>query len=277
MSYFWVPSPNVSAGRPGPIRWVVWHDTEGNETNGAALGVARGWFGIKSSQVSAHVVCDGLDVVECVKPQDRAWHCGPNGNGFGYGIEIVGKASQSVTDWRDPYSVAALQNAARWVLSVPALADLPRRFLTNGELASGMRGHITHAQVTRVLGGTSHTDPGPNFPFDVVTAYLNGDSAMEWNDRVIPDYSKNPPIALAADVTLGWTALHAGQAADRSADAAARSADAAARLVAVEATLASLVTKVDGLSTSGGTVDLGQLADTIASLVDAKLAARLAE
>lgn len=279
MSYYWVPSPNFDADRPGPIRYVVWHDTEGNETNGSALGVSRGWFGIESSQVSAHLVADELDTVECVRAADRAWHCGPMGNPLGYGIEIVGKAVQSVTDWRDPFSLAALQNACQWVLSVPELADLPRRFLTDAELLAGGRGHITHAQVSRVLGGTNHTDPGPNFPFDVVTSYLNGDSPMLWTDKAIPDYSANPPVLLAVDVTLGWLALHAAQAATLAAQArtAAQAAhdDVLARLSVSERALDALTTKVNGIS-GGVPVDAAVLAETIAALVDSKLAARLA-
>lgn len=279
MSYFWVPSPNFTAGRPGPIRWVIWHDTEGNETSGSALGVARGWFGIERSKVSAHIVADGLDVVECVRPQDRAWHCGPQGNPLGYGIEIVGHADQSVTEWRDPYSLAALQNACRWVLSVPVLADLPRRFLSDAELRSGASGHITHAQVSRVLGGSTHTDPGPNFPFDVVTSYLNGETAMNWNDKAIPDYAggQTPPVLLGADVTLGWMAKNAGDAAGRSAQVVAMTSGVLDRLGLLEDLTEQLSTKLDGLSGGGGTVDLAALADTIATLVDAKLAARLAE
>lgn len=237
-AYVWAPSPNYDPGRPGPIRWVVWHDTEGNETNGAAVNVARGWFGIRASGVSAHVVVDALAVAECVRPQDTAWHCGPFGNPYGYGIEIIGHASQSVTDWLDPFSKAALRNACQWVLSVSGLAALPRRFLTDAELASGAHGHITHAQVSRVLRGTQHTDPGPNFPFELVETYLNeGDASVQWTDKVIPDYTTNPPVLLGADVTIGWAALHAEKAAE-AADLAIVKIDAlAARLDAIAAKL----------------------------------------
>lgn len=176
----WVPSPNFNAGRPaGGIRWVVWHSTESPQVPGAAYHVARNWFGVSSSQVSSHVVVDdGSDpryadgACECVKPGDRAWHCGPGGNPAGYGVEIVGFAAQSLTDWLAPYSAAALHNACRWVLSVPVLAALPRRFLTDTEVRSGASGHITHAQVSRVLGGTTHTDPGAGFPYSTVEHFL---------------------------------------------------------------------------------------------------------
>ena len=239
MSYFWSPSPNYDPGRPGPIRWIVWHDTEGNETNSAAINVARNWFGIRASGVSAHVVVDALDVAECVRPQDRAWHVGPFGNPYGYGIEIVGHAAQSVTDWVDPFSKAALQKACQWVLSVPVLAAIPRRFLTDTELASGASGHITHAQVSRVLGGTQHTDPGPNFPFALVAQYLNeGDTSVQWTDKAIPDYSQNPPTMLGADVTIGWAALHAEKAAELAELAVVKTDAAIAKLDAILAKLA---------------------------------------
>lgn len=169
-----VPSPNYTPGRAQPLRWVVWHSTEGGEVAGAAQAVARNWFGVESSRVSAHVVVDSTEVVECVKPGDTAWHCGRYGNAPGYGIEIVGRASQTVESWRDGYSLAALGNAADWVRSSCALEHIPARWLTDAQVKAGELGHVTHAQISRVLGGSSHTDPGVNFPHDYVLARLKG-------------------------------------------------------------------------------------------------------
>lgn len=167
----WVPSPNHYYGRRQPLKWIVWHSTESAEVRGGAMNVAAGWFAKKSSKVSAHIVVDdGADprypdgVIECVKPGDTAWHAA-NGNAGGYGIEVVGKASQSGADWSDPYSLAAVRNACRWVLSNPSLQAIPHRWLTDTQLRNGERGHTVHVQVSRVLGGTNHTDPGPGFPF----------------------------------------------------------------------------------------------------------------
>lgn len=174
----WVPSPNHYYGRRQPLKWIVWHSTESSEVRGGAYNVAAGWFGKKASKVSAHIVVDdGADprypdgVVECVRPGDTAWHAA-NANAGGYGIEIVGKAGQGGPAWNDPYSLAAVKNACLWILSNPSLQNIPNRWLTDGQLRAGERGHIVHSQVSRVLGGTDHADPGPGFPYDKVMEYL---------------------------------------------------------------------------------------------------------
>lgn len=166
----WIPSPNFYPGRRRPLAFIVWHATESPERAGGARAVAANWFAKVSSQVSAHVVVDAAEVVECVKPGDTAWHCA-NGNADGYGIEIVGYTGQGA-GWRDTYSLAAIRNACAWIRSQPVLAALPARWLTDDQLGRHERGLTTHAQVSRVLGGTNHTDPGPDFPTDYVLAQL---------------------------------------------------------------------------------------------------------
>lgn len=170
MSLF-IPSPNFYTGRKAPLKWIVFHTTESPEKTSAAYNIARNWFALESSRVSAHVVVDdGRDprypdgIIECVKPGDTAWHCA-NGNASGYGVEIVGYASQGTALWNDEFSLRSIRNAMTWVSSFAATKDIPERWLTDLQLRNGDKGFITHAQVSRVLGGTSHTDPGPNFPF----------------------------------------------------------------------------------------------------------------
>lgn len=170
----WVPSPNKYAGRKAPLKWIVWHSTESSEVVGGAMNVGAGWFAKPASQVSAHIVADnGADrrypdgIVECVKPGDTAWHCA-NGNASGYGVELVGYASQSGVQWGDTYSLAAIRNACAWLRANAATRGIPSKWLTDAELRAGVSGHVTHVQVARVLGGTTHTDPGPLFPFSYV-------------------------------------------------------------------------------------------------------------
>jgi hypothetical protein len=179
----WVASPNHYFGRRQPLKWIVWHSTESSEVRGGAMNVAAGWFAKRASRVSAHVtVDDGSDprypdgVIECVKPGDTAWHAA-NANAGGYGIEIVGKAGQGDRAWSDPYSLAAIRNACLWIISNPSLQHIPARWLTDSQLRKGERGHIVHSQVSRVLGGTTHTDPGLGFPYDKVMEFLLGSRA----------------------------------------------------------------------------------------------------
>lgn len=177
-----VSSPNFYKGRRRPLRLIVWHSTESSEVKGGAYNVAAGWFGKAESKVSAHItVDDGSDpryasgIVQSVLPENTAWHCG-NANADGYGIEIVGRAGQGVA-WRDTFSLAAIQNACDWVNWLPAISWIPKRWLTDSELKAGAAGHVTHVQVARVLGGTTHTDPGPDFPFDYAMSSLGVENA----------------------------------------------------------------------------------------------------
>jgi peptidoglycan hydrolase-like protein with peptidoglycan-binding domain len=180
----WCPSPNHYNGRRSPLLWVVWHSTESRETVGGAWSVAANWFAQKTSKASAHIVVDnGADqrypdgVVECVKPGDTAWHARA-ANASGYGVEIIGRAAQGAADWSDPYSLASLRNAARWVRTCPQLRHIPARWLLDTQLRDRASGHITHAQVSRVLGGT-HTDPGRFFPHAYVMEQLRTPGAGE--------------------------------------------------------------------------------------------------
>lgn len=176
----WIASPNHYRGRTRPLTWIVWHSTESRETIGGAYSVAAGWFAKPASKVSAHIVADnGADprypdgIVECVKPGDTAWHAA-RANAAGYGIEIIGRASQTAADWTDPYSLAAITNACAWAKANPALRHIPARWLSDDQLRAAQRGHIVHSQVSRVLGGTTHTDPGTGFPYAFVMGQLQG-------------------------------------------------------------------------------------------------------
>jgi N-acetyl-anhydromuramyl-L-alanine amidase AmpD len=196
--YLTIISPNKYAGRRRPLRLIVWHSTESNEVRGGAYSIAANWFAKATSGVSAHIVVDdGTDprypsgIIECVYPGDTAWHCG-NANADGYGIEIVGKAAQSGVDWNDAFSRAAIQNACEWLQWNDQLQHIPMKWLTDDELRSGASGHVTHHQVARVMGGSTHTDPGDQFPFSFVTALLDR------HDVVLEYGMKNHPVVKKA-------------------------------------------------------------------------------
>lgn len=155
-------------GRRKRIRLIVWHDTEAAEAHDTAENVAAWFAGSNAPRASAHVCCDDDSVVESVKPGDTAWHT-PNANQDGYGVEQAGYRNQGKGGWRDAFSLATIRNACAWIAGLPELAHIPDRFLTDAQLADGVsEGHTTHEQCTRVLGGGTHTDPGPDFPKDYV-------------------------------------------------------------------------------------------------------------
>lgn len=271
----WIPSPNRYVGRLKPLKWIVWHSTEGDEKPGAARPLALNWFALPSAQVSAHVIADdGTDdrypdgIVECVKPGDTAWHCA-NGNASGYGVEVIGKAGQSGVQWTDLYSRAALRNAARWVAGHPALQHIPRRWLTDAQLRAGELGHITHVQVSRVLGGTNHTDPGANFPYALVMAYVN-------DTEETPNMSLEGDAAYSASQLAGpWPSWGGGTGESLTLVDYARRNNVEVRQLhvqaaAVKADVAAVKAAVERISMGG--IDLDALAAKVADVLASRLA-----
>ncbi len=206
-----VQSPNFYKGRLNPVIWIVWHSTESSEVVGGAHHVAAGGFAKAESEASAHIVADdGSDkrypdgIITCVNAADTAWHA-KSANSRGYGIELVGRAAQSGVDWTDPYSLASIRNAAEYIKTVPELKHIPARWLTDDQLRRGESGHITHAQVTRVLGGT-HTDPGQYFPAAYVMACLQARTTLEDEDDMTVSITQWDPCVEdeAGDLTPKW-------------------------------------------------------------------------
>lgn len=164
--YKWVTPRGWSSGRNGKQpTYIVIHTTEGSAHAGSAEDGAA-YDARRTDSVSTHFFVDSDSVVQCVQTKDTAWTA-IAANARGIQFELCGRASTSKSGWlTGTYYPKMLDKAAEVAAKVCAKYDIPPRWLTDAELRSGtVKGFTTHAQVTRALGGT-HTDPGPNFPFD---------------------------------------------------------------------------------------------------------------
>jgi hypothetical protein len=158
-----VLSPNRYIGRAAPIRVIVLHTMETDETSNMAEAVAN-YFARPTTQASAHLCVDNDSTVRCVADADTAW-AAPGANADGLQIEMAGRASQDTAGWADDYSKALLARASDEVAAWCRLWSIPARLLTDAQLADGVtRGITTHAQVSRVFKRSNHTDPGTSFP-----------------------------------------------------------------------------------------------------------------
>jgi N-acetyl-anhydromuramyl-L-alanine amidase AmpD len=168
----WVPPRSFSRGRPdGPPRFVTIHYTAGHEgpdagESGAAYDQRR------TDGTSAHYHVDSDSVVHCVRTTDRShtalWH----GNAFGIHYELAGTV-QTRAQWLDPVSRATIRNAARQAARDMAKWGIPAvRVVGRGVRDPAARGICGHYDWT--IGwpedGGDHTDPGPEFPWDVLLA-----------------------------------------------------------------------------------------------------------
>lgn len=164
--YRWMPPRSWSAGRPsGPPRWIVIHTTEGSEgprsaEDGAAYDQRR------TDGTSAHFYVDSNSVVQCVRTTDRAHTAGYHGNLWGIHIEVCGLAGQSAAQWDDPVSRATIEQTAGLCRVLRQRYPFPLVDLTPAQVRAGTaRGFAEHYDVTRAWGESTHTDPGPRFPW----------------------------------------------------------------------------------------------------------------
>lgn len=142
---------------PGRIKWVVIHDAEGGSADGVAAYGASG-----NAQASWHVTCDNKKSIRCLGDDVVAYHAYSPANEIGLGIELCGYARWSKLQW---FQHQATLKRAAWVVARWCVKyDVPPRWLTPAQIRTQQKGVLKHADVTRVLGKGSHTDPGPNFP-----------------------------------------------------------------------------------------------------------------
>lgn len=172
----WVGYPRwYSVGRNRPPQFVVVHYTAGSEgpasaENGAAYDKTR------PDKVSTHVFADANSVVRELPDGDRAYAAFYHGNEIGLHLEICGTA-QTRAQWLDEVSTATLQMAAKQAAEWCQQHDLEPRRLSVAETRAAWYnpasqrpgGIVGHVDITHAFpeDGGDHTDPGPEFPWDV--------------------------------------------------------------------------------------------------------------
>lgn len=158
-----------SRGRPGPIKWIVMHTMEAHELSTTAESTAAYFANPGDGRtVSSHLCVDNNSVVQCVLEKDTAYTAGGNpGNGQGFNVEQAGFARQTRAEWLDDYSLAMFRQEAPVLRDVAVRNGIPFKYVDWRGLRAGEKGFTTHNDCRLAWGGTTHTDPGVNFPWDV--------------------------------------------------------------------------------------------------------------
>lgn len=147
-----------------------------NTSNDASAYNEASYAKRRTDSVSSHYYADKGTVIQSLNTDYRAWHAGSSiGNSRAIAYEIVGTNSKSRTWW--------LQNVDWDKLAKCIARDMKHWGIKNQHLsvsqmkAGTVTGIVTHDDMRRAWGGTTHNDPGPNFPMDhlikKVNQYLN--------------------------------------------------------------------------------------------------------
>lgn len=164
---------------------ITFHNTSNSRL---ASATDEATYAKRRTDASAHYYVDKTRIVQSLNTDLGAGHAGsswPNRHCIAY--EITGWNSFSRDRWLSDVAWGLLvrqvrRDCERW--------NIPMRWLTVDQLRRGERGFSTHDDCRRAFGGTSHTDPGPNFPKDHLIALLKGETEeddMALSDRI--DYT----------------------------------------------------------------------------------------
>lgn len=136
-----------------------------NTSNDATAKEEASYAKRRTDSVSSHYYMDKIQVIQSLNTDLSAWHAGSSiGNRRAIAYEITGTNGKSRAWWLanvawDKLAASIARDCKRW--------GIKPRTLTDAQLKAGTEtGIITHDQMRRVWGGTTHTDPGPGFPMD---------------------------------------------------------------------------------------------------------------
>ena len=170
----YVPAANGPSNAPVSSQnadIIVMHSMECPPDDGHVTNWVKSLATPQGGQYYAHYYL-GPKVTYRVAPLGRIlWHCG-NGNSVNglwtLGVEQSGYASMDAASW---VSSGVLNNAKDLVASLIAAGHGENRWLEPDQLKiPGIRGVSSHNNMRIAFGGTDHTDPGAQYPHDLLLA-----------------------------------------------------------------------------------------------------------
>lgn len=201
--------PNSFGGRTTK-RYLVIHSTQNDASAEGEASYAKR----RTDGISSHYYVDGDSIVQSLDTDLRAHHVGSTiGNNTGISYELVGFVSWSRSTWLARIAWPLL--AAQIRKDCAAHGIVPRTLSVAQIQAGTMSGIITHNQARLAWGGTTHTDPGGNFPMDHLIGLLEEDD-VELSDKVrTPEWARERWADLPETISVE-AALASGYAHSRS-------------------------------------------------------------
>jgi hypothetical protein len=151
-----------------PVRLIAVHTAEGSTTV-ESLG---NYFAGTTAGSSHAGIGQGGQYAEFVSYANTAW-TDPPVNSVADTVEICGFAKWTRDEWLAKKDM--IETIAHWIAWRCSVRGIPVRHITD---ASGS-GVVGHRDINSTYHKSSHTDPGPNFPWDVVIARAQALSGVQ--------------------------------------------------------------------------------------------------
>lgn len=124
----------------------------------------------RTDGVSSHLYCDDDSVTQSLSLDDRAGHAGSaEGNDHSLSVEITGANGKSRSWWLNNVAWDKLGAGLAWVIrNDPDYQGFEVRRASVAEMRRNpqVKAFYGHNDMRLAWGGTTHTDPGRNFPWD---------------------------------------------------------------------------------------------------------------
>jgi N-acetyl-anhydromuramyl-L-alanine amidase AmpD len=144
-----------------------------NTSNDASDTAEAAYATRRTDGVSSHFYCDQDSVTQSLDTDVRAGHAGSRiGNDNAISVEITGANAWSRSTWLSSVAWDALGRVLAQVCTHHGIA-VRRASVTEMIDNPKVKAFYSHDDMRRAWGGTTHTDPGPNFPWDRLFAAVN--------------------------------------------------------------------------------------------------------
>lgn len=172
-----VPAKFHGGKMAGAPTFVVIHSAETPLADGYVASIAEMFRQGPAAGTSAHHMVGPRTWLQLLPEDVVAYAAGPKANPRGVHIEQTGYARFTRAEWTTRDGLAQVDRVADCARAACNRWGIPKRWATDAQLRSAAvggppAGLVTHAQVARVLGGTTHTDPEPHYPGDLLLASL---------------------------------------------------------------------------------------------------------
>lgn len=216
----YVQGQNKYTDRDGKKYGMAIHDTSNNASDEDEASYATH----RPDGTSSHFYIDDDSIIQSIDTDYRVGHAGSyEGNEHAIAFEITGTDDKTRTWWLNNVAWSKLaQVIAYMIKNDPDLVGFQVRRASVAEMKTNpkVKAFYGHNDMRLAWGGTTHTDPGPNFPWDhflsMVKQALEGDdvSAEEvWATKWVGSDGKT---YYTADSWLRNANIYASQAKEEA-------------------------------------------------------------